>query len=87
MRKLFSLLYSLLPASIRKRIYSAVEMQVKQNLEEKRKKKEGALPQIELQTENIQNLRILTNKIALLDVLPKHGIVAEIGVAEGNYSE
>ena len=82
-----SKLYKLLPTYIRERVYSVVAREVKQNEERRLKKIEEALPKIELKAEHIQNLRILTNKAALLDVLPKHAIVAEIGVSRGDYSE
>ena len=60
---------------------------VRQNDERRAKKIEAELPQIELTAEYFKNLTILTNKVALLDVLPKHSIVAKVGVSNGKYSE
>ena len=44
------------------------------------------LPIIELESKHIKNLRVLTNRVELLKQLPKGGVVAEIGVDEGDYS-
>ena len=80
-------LYKLIPRSIRNRLYSAVAKQVQQVNEMNLKKYEETLPNIELETKHIKDLKILTNKPALLEVLPKNGIAAEIGVSRGDYSE
>ena len=37
--------------------------------------------------EHISNLKVLPSRAALLEVLPKCGIVAEVGVAEGDFSQ
>ncbi len=86
-KHLFNKLYKLLPVSIKNKINMAVLNIVRQDEERKAKIKEASIPQIELTAEYIKNLTIVTNKVALLDVLPKHSIVAEVGVSNGKYSE
>lgn len=77
----------MLPAAIKNKIYRAAAALVKQNELEHAKKLEERLPKIDLTMEQMKNLKILTNKVALLDVLPKQAVVAEIGVSRGDYSE
>jgi predicted O-methyltransferase YrrM len=45
-----------------------------------------AIPQVELTARHIQNLRVVIDRDAFLELLPKKSIVAEIGVAEGVFS-
>ena len=40
-----------------------------------------------LKNDNIKNARLLVNRVKQLELLPQNGIVAEIGVQDGNYSE
>ena len=40
-----------------------------------------------LKNEHIDNAHLVTDRISQLKLLPKNGIVAEIGVYAGNYSE
>ena len=77
----------ILPSAMRKKLYRVVANLVKQHELENAKKIEGSLPKLDLTMEHIKNLKIVTNKAALLDVLPKHAVVAEIGVSHGGYSE
>ncbi len=79
-------LYRLLPASIRANVYLAVAKQGKQDENGRAQEAEAKLPHVELRLEHIQNMRVLVNRDALLDVLPKHSIVAELGVAQGDFS-
>ncbi len=45
------------------------------------------IPVVELREEHIRNLRVVLNRDAFLEALPKGGIVAEIGVDRGDFSE
>ncbi len=45
------------------------------------------IPTVELREEHIRNLRIVLNRDAFLEALPKGGIVAEAGVDHGDFSE
>ena len=80
-------LYRLLPASIRTKIYLTVLEQVKQDETRRVKEVEAALPHVELRPEHIENLCILIDRDAFLRGLPKHSVVAEVGVAQGDFSE
>lgn len=44
------------------------------------------IPKIDLEDKHIPNITILKNRSKLLEVLPKHGIVAELGVNRGEFS-
>lgn len=77
----------ILPAVIRKKVYRAIGTLIREHELENAKKQEESLPKTDLTVEHIKNLKILTNKIALLDFLPKHSVIAEIGVSRGDYSE
>jgi hypothetical protein len=45
------------------------------------------IPKIEIEEKHIKNVKLLTNREELIKALPKHGIVAELGVDEGCFSE
>ncbi|MBP6699466.1 MAG: class I SAM-dependent methyltransferase [Flavobacteriales bacterium] len=45
------------------------------------------IPQVELQEKHIRNLRIVLDRAAFLEHLPKGGVVAEAGVDRGGFSE
>jgi predicted O-methyltransferase YrrM len=51
-----------------------------------RKRQVSAMPKTPLLTDNIENCRLITNRIKLLELLPKNGVVAELGVATGCFS-
>ena len=53
----------------------------------KRETKTAGVPRIMLIDTHIHRLRIITDRVKLLELLPKHGIVAEVGVFRGEYSE
>ncbi|MBK8635151.1 MAG: class I SAM-dependent methyltransferase [Saprospiraceae bacterium] len=45
------------------------------------------IPKINLQNQHLVNAKLLANREALLALLPKEGVVAELGVDEGKFSE
>lgn len=45
------------------------------------------IPKYELQNENIKNTTFIVNRDDLLQLLPKNGVVAELGVGNGEFSE
>jgi hypothetical protein len=53
----------------------------------KRRIEESKLPQLNLEKKHVQNTRVLLNREELLKQLPKYGMVAEIGVDEGAFSD
>jgi predicted O-methyltransferase YrrM len=48
---------------------------------------EQQLPRVELSPDHIANLKVIIDRQALLEALPKQAIVAEIGVARGDFSQ
>lgn len=40
-----------------------------------------------LQAKHIENCRLVVDRVALLDLLPKGGVIAEVGVLAGDFSE
>ncbi len=80
-------LYKLLPAALRNKILSTVTRRVRHIQKIRDMEVEERLPKIDLKSEHIMNLKILTNKLAILDVIPKNSVVAEVGVSHGKYSE
>lgn len=54
---------------------------------EQRRKVEEGIPKVELQQRHIRKAKILLNRDELLAQMPKGGVVAEIGVNEGEFSE
>ena len=45
------------------------------------------IPKVEISKIHIENAKLLTTREQLLSILPKNGIVAELGVDEGNFSQ
>ncbi len=54
---------------------------------EQRKNIKDRMPQVYLSKKHVKNCQILTRRESLLSNLPKNGIVAEIGVASGDFSD
>lgn len=55
-------------------------------LQAERSKREDMLPKIPLLQQHIEGTTLLTNRLALLEKLPTQGVVAELGVAAGDFS-
>jgi hypothetical protein len=53
----------------------------------RRAKIEEDIPKIDLRAENIQNLKTLLDREELIRNMPRNGVVAEIGVDHGDFSE
>jgi hypothetical protein len=53
----------------------------------KRAKEEEMIPKVELQQKHIAQLKVLLDRSALLNEMPKHSICAEIGVDQGDFSK
>ncbi|WP_265434198.1 class I SAM-dependent methyltransferase [Aeromonas salmonicida] len=51
-----------------------------------RSKREEILPKIPLLQHHIEGATLLTDRLSLLALLPKYGVVAELGVAAGDFS-
>ena len=64
-----------------------VNRKIKENYILKLAEIEETLPKYELSEKHIKNLKAVTNRNSLAGLLPKGGIVAELGVADGNFSQ
>jgi hypothetical protein len=48
---------------------------------------DARIPKFDLQEVHISNMKALSNRKALLEKMPKNGVVAELGVNKGEFSE
>lgn len=76
-------LYKLLPERSKRQLFAVVNQERKA----KRHKESETLPYTELTEAHIKNLKVLVNRETLLKQLPSGGIVAELGVDKGAFSE
>src|SRR5688500_9782878 len=80
---MYTALKKIMPSSIRGKLRKMLMKEIKRE----RSRVLEAIPKYELKQIHLRNLKVLTDRIALLDVLPKNGVVAEIGVNKGEFSE
>jgi len=76
-------LAKLLPRTLKSRLLGAFRSFEREN----RVKVASLIPVVELEARHIAATKLLTNREHLLNVLPKGGIVAEIGVNQGEFSQ
>ena len=81
------LIKNLIPKSIKRKLLNHYTNVVKKLHIEKAERWEKAVPVFELEEKHLKNLKVVSNRMALLKKLPSNGVVAEIGVDEGNFSE
>lgn len=80
---MYKVLIAFIPDSLKKKIGKLVFQWVK----EKNRIQSAKLPKVQIDEAVIKNTKLLLNREKLLEHLPKKGIVAELGVDEGNFSE
>ncbi|KAA3438473.1 class I SAM-dependent methyltransferase [Rufibacter hautae] len=73
----------LVPGWLKSKVYRAVVAQVKEN----NKAISQSIPRTNIPSQSIKNTKLLSNRVELLRLLPKHGVVAELGVDQGGFSE
>ena len=78
-----SFLYKLMPRSIKNELKTIVRNDIKA----KRQNQSNTVPYTELSQKHIANLKVILNRTELLKLLPHHGVVAELGVDKGAFSE
>ena len=76
-------LIGIIPNSLKRKIYYWFLPFFK----EKNRMDSESMPRYSLRPEMLEHARLLVNRDELLKLLPKHGIVAELGVDEGHFSE
>lgn len=77
------ILQKLIPSSLEKRILS----KIKAELKKQRQKVEDKIPKINFKPEHIANTKLLVDREELLKLLPKGGVVVELGVDHGDFSK
>lgn len=80
MKNLFE---NLTPLFIKKKLYFSFMKRVK----EKNRATSSRIPKFNLKQKSIANAQLLLNREELLKKMPRSGIVAELGVDEGKFSE
>jgi hypothetical protein len=83
MRLLNTLIRSVLPASIRRSIVRKARTTLGESLE----RGISAIPRYDLSAKHVSKCTVFATREELLRTLPKGGVVAEIGVANGDFSE
>jgi predicted O-methyltransferase YrrM len=73
----------IIPSPFRKKINQVIKSRIKSERESVLR----AIPRNDLESKHISNLQFLLDREALVDRLPKHGVVAELGVNRGEFSE
>ena len=74
-------------ASITYSIKRAVFLKMKAAMIGYFKQKSAEVPKFELDKRHIANLKVLLDREELLELMPKNGVVAELGVNKGEFSE
>jgi hypothetical protein len=80
----YRLYESVVPAFIRKRIWDANIRQFEQHERERLRSHEESLAQAELSSVYIANLRVIIDRYALFNAMPKGAIVAQVGARHGD---
>ena len=81
--KMINFLKIISPKWLKTRIYDYVRLRIEEN----NRINTLLVPKYAIQQETIQNTKLLLSREELLKLLPKEGVVAELGVDEGHFSE
>lgn len=80
---MYNFLNKVLPKSAKGKLYEVVKKQ----LVAKFKAQDATIPRINISEKHLANARLLVNREAMLDLMPKNGVVAEVGVDKGDFSK
>lgn len=80
---MYRFLKAILPGPLRDRLNEFLLQQ----LREKRAEYEKVIPKVPLAEKHIAHTRLLLTREQMLELLPKGGVVAEVGVNRGDFSE
>lgn len=80
---MYQTLKKLLPSQVKNALWRVLLKIAKNKLVDTYNK----IPVYTLQEKHIKNLKVLTDRNQLLNLMPKHGTVAELGVDKGNFSQ
>lgn len=73
----------LIPGFLKKKLFT----QVKKSILASQVQVSSKLPKVQIDEKSLKSARLLPNREALLELLPKGGVVAELGVDQGGFSE
>lgn len=77
----------LIPTRLKDKIKSEIKNEYLIELRNWLEKRKKDIPTFEFQSKHIANTKVLSDREELLKLLPKNGVIAEIGVDKGEFSE
>jgi hypothetical protein len=77
------MLTKLIPGFLKKKLFT----QVKKSILASQVQVSSKLPKVQIDEKSLKSARLLPNREGLLELLPKGGVVAELGVDQGGFSE
>lgn len=88
---MINIVSALIPKSIKQKLKSFAVRKYYNNWYEdflqNRVNAESHIPKLQLKQKHIENLQILLDREVLLQKMPKHAVIAEIGVDQGEFSQ
>jgi len=81
--RMINQLLKLIPKAMRRKMHSAFRSKILDDVQ----KASSKIPAVEFEPKHLQHAKLVTDRYALLDLLPKNAVIAEIGVDEGHYSK
>ena len=86
---MYKFLLSIIPEKIKNFILGKYKKEIEKKYSNylfRLRSKQFDLPRYDLKEKHIKNLKVIENRVRLLDFLPKHAVVAELGVDTGEFS-
>ncbi len=80
---MIKLCWKLFPNFLKRRV-SAFAMEM---MKERWVQISSKIPKFDLEAKHVKNTHVIINREAMLELLPKNGVVAELGVDKGDFSE
>lgn len=82
-----NILKKIIPKSIKRKLLNHYDLIFKKKHRKETDHFENIVPKYNLEDKHLKNLKGIINRQELLKILPKNGIVAEIGVDEGGFTK
>jgi cephalosporin hydroxylase len=80
---MYQLFKKILPNNIKNNVWRMTQKMVQKKMIDA----DRNIPKYSLEEKHIRNLKVLTNRQKLLEIMPQNGIVAELGVDKGGFSQ
>ena len=77
------IVFNMMPAFVKNKIYSACTSILQRYWKDKTKH----VPLLQLDSNHVENAKIIADRYKMLELMPKDAIIAEIGVNRGGFSE